>query len=134
MNAIGSITLNVGATSSWENDQGILPSQLHLIALQGDITNDAATSAYLDYRTNLEEVAKLEPCGLYYQPGTADADEISYVLSRTAGAHRKYYFRELQSGSWMPWTEVAIDCDGSGSTAQFERTELAFDTKAGMPT
>src|SRR6202035_5759769 len=40
--------------------------------LQGDITADAAASAYLDYLTSLEEVAKLEPCGLYYQPGTAD--------------------------------------------------------------
>ena len=32
--------------------------------LQGDITDDAAASAYLDYLTSLEEVAKLEPCGL----------------------------------------------------------------------
>jgi hypothetical protein len=93
------------------DDQSPIFTQMMSSLLQGDITNDAATSAYLDYLTNLEEVAKLEPCGLYYQPGTADADEISYVLSRTAGAHRKYYFRELQSGSWMPWTEVQIDCE-----------------------
>ena len=79
--------------------------------LQGDITDDAAASAYLDYLTNLEEVAKLEPCGLYYQPGDADTDETSYVVARTAGAHRKYYFRELTSGSWTPWTEVKIDCE-----------------------
>ena len=66
--------------------------------LQGDITDDAAASAYLDYLTGLEEVAKLEPCGLYYQPGTADTDETSYVVARTAGAHRKYYFRQLDGG------------------------------------
>ena len=79
--------------------------------LQGDITDDAATSAYLSYLTSLEEVAKLEPCGLYYQPGTADTDETSYVVARTAGAHRKYYFRELSSGSWTPWAQVQIECE-----------------------
>ena len=79
--------------------------------LQGDITDDAATSAYLDYLTSLEEVAKLETCGLYYQPGTADTDETSYVVARTAGAKRTYYFRELTAGSWTPWTQVPIDCE-----------------------
>jgi len=79
--------------------------------LQGDITDDAATSAYLDYLTNLEAVAKLETCGLYYQSGTADTDETSYVVARTAGANRAYYFRELADGSWTPWSQVPIECE-----------------------
>jgi len=79
--------------------------------LQGDITDDAAASAYLDYLTSLEEIAKLEACGLYYQPGTADTDETSYVVARTAGAKRKYYFRELTAGSWTPWGQVPIECE-----------------------
>ena len=79
--------------------------------LQGDITDDAAASAYLDYLTGLEDVAKLEPCGLYYQPGTPDTDETSYVVARTAGANRKYYFRQLTAGSWTPWSQVQIDCE-----------------------
>ncbi len=79
--------------------------------LQGDITDDASASAYLDYLTSLEEVAKLEPCGLYYQPGSADANETAYVVARTAGAHRKYYFRQLQDGGWTPWAQVLIDCE-----------------------
>ena len=33
------------------------------------------------------------------------------MVARTAGAHRKYYFRELTAGSWTPWTEVKIDCE-----------------------
>jgi peptidoglycan hydrolase-like protein with peptidoglycan-binding domain len=79
--------------------------------LQGDITDDAATEGYLSYLTGLEEVAKLEPCGMYYVPGTADTDETAYVISRTAGQHQKYFFRQLQYGSWTPWTEVKIDCE-----------------------
>ena len=86
--------------------------QMMSTLLQGDITDDAAASAYLDYLTSLEEVAKLEPCGLYYQPGGADVNETSYVVARTAGAHRKYYFRQFQDGGWTPWTQVMIDCEG----------------------
>ena len=79
--------------------------------LQGDITDDAAASAYLDYLTGLEQVAKLEPCGLYYQPGTADTDETSYVVARTPGANCAYYFRQLTAGSWTPWSKVPVDCE-----------------------
>ena len=93
------------------DDQSPIFKQVMGSLLQGDITDDAAASAYLDYLTGLEEVAKLEPCGLYYQPGTADTDETSYVVARTAGAHRKHYFRQLPGGSWTPWTEVTIECE-----------------------
>jgi hypothetical protein len=79
--------------------------------LQSDITDDAATSAYLDYLSGLADVAKLEPCGFYYVPATSDADEVSYVVARSFGAHRKYYFRQLRGGSWTPWSEVPIDCE-----------------------
>ncbi len=75
------------------DDQSPMFQQMMSALQQGDITDDVAASAYLDYLTSLEEVAKLEPCGLYYVPGIADTDEISYVVSRTAGAHRKYFFR-----------------------------------------
>jgi len=80
--------------------------------LQSDITDDAATNAYLDYLTNLEEVAKLEPCGMYYIPGSIDSDETTYVVSRTSGGRCKYYFRQLTGGSWTAWTEVPIECEG----------------------
>jgi len=93
------------------DDQSPLFQQMMSALLQSDITDDAAASAYLDYLSNLELVAKLEPCGLYYVPAGGDTDEASYVVARTAGAHRKYYFRELQYGSWTPWTQIQIDCE-----------------------
>jgi len=93
------------------DNQSPVFQQMMSSLLQGDITDDTAASAYLDYLTGLEEVAKLEPCGMYYQPGTADTDETSYVVARTAGANRKYYFRELTTGSWTPWSQVTIDCE-----------------------
>ena len=44
------------------------------------------------------------------RPATGDTENSGYVVARTAGAHRKYYFRAL-SGSWTPWTEIKIDCE-----------------------
>ena len=84
--------------------------------LQSDITDDPATEAYLDYLSNFEEVAKLEPCGLYYLPATTDANGVSNnndacVVARTAGANRQYYFRQFQGESWTPWTQVEVECE-----------------------
>ncbi|HTT91138.1 MAG TPA: neuraminidase-like domain-containing protein [Acidimicrobiales bacterium] len=77
--------------------------------LQSDITDDDAVSAYLDYLSNLELVAKLDPCGLWYQPPPAgSADDLAHVIARTGGAHRKYYYRRLQGGGWTAWEEVNL--------------------------
>ena len=93
------------------DDQSPIFETMMSALLQSDITDDSAAEAYLDYLSNLEAVAKLEPCGLYYIAPGSDTQETSYVVARTAGAHRKYYFRELQYGSWTPWTEIKIDCE-----------------------
>jgi len=91
------------------DDQSPLFTQVMGSLLQGDITDDAAAGAYLDYLSGLEEVAKLEPCGLYYQPADGSVTETSYLVARTKGAHRKHFFRELTDGTWGPWTQMMID-------------------------
>ena len=99
------------------DDQSPMFKQTLSALLQSDITDDAAAAAYLDYLSGLELIAKLEPCGIYYVPasdgsaGGGASDEIAYVVARTAGAHRKHYFRQLQGGAWTPWEEVKIDCE-----------------------
>lgn len=80
--------------------------------LQSDITEDTAATALLNYLSKLEEVAKLEPCGIYYvenDPGTAD--DIAHVVARTAGANRKYYYRRREGGSWTPWEPITLDIE-----------------------
>ncbi len=93
------------------DDQSPFFQQMMGSLLQGDITDDAAASAYLDYLTSLEEVAKLEPCGLYYLPGTADADETPTSWRGPPGRTASITSGELTSGCWTPWTEVQIDCE-----------------------
>jgi hypothetical protein len=80
--------------------------------LQSDITDDSAAGAYLDYLSNLEQVAKLEPCGICYEPATGGSgSDVAHVVARTSGAHRKHYYRRYSSGSWTPWEEIKLQIE-----------------------
>jgi hypothetical protein len=80
--------------------------------LQGDITEDRAATAFVGYLTKLEEIAKLETCGMFYEqqdPGVAD--DVVHLVGRTAGAKRKYFYRRREYGSWLPWEKITLDID-----------------------
>jgi hypothetical protein len=80
--------------------------------LQGDVTEERAASVLLTYLTKLEEVAKLEPCGIYVEEGDpGPADDVAHVVARTAGAKRKYYYRRREYGYWTPWEEVKLEIE-----------------------
>jgi hypothetical protein len=82
--------------------------------LQSDITEESAAVALLNYLSKLEEVAKLEPCGIHYvedDPTTETREDIAHVVARTAGANRKYYYRRREHGSWTPWEQIRLDIE-----------------------
>ena len=80
--------------------------------LQGDITEDRAAEALVGYLIKLEEVAKLEICGIHYEQNeTGTADDIAHVIARTAGAKRKYFYRRREYGHWTPWEKVSLDIE-----------------------
>jgi hypothetical protein len=81
--------------------------------LQSDITEDSAAIVLVHYLEKLDEVAKLEICGMYYEENEMDnvADDIIHVIGRTAGARRKYYYRRLEGGSWTPWEKVDVEIE-----------------------
>jgi len=80
--------------------------------LQSDITDDTATTAFLNYLSKLEEVAKLEPCGIYYMPSDpGQNNEKAHAVARTAGAQGKYYYRRLEAGIWTPWEEIKLNIE-----------------------
>ena len=76
--------------------------------LQGDITEDTAATALLHYLEKLDEVSKLEICGMYYSENEIDnkADDTVHVIARTAGAKRTYYYRRQEKLFWTPWEKV----------------------------
>jgi len=80
--------------------------------LQSDITEESAAVVLLDYLSKLEEVAKLEPCSIYYAENNPGVDDdIAHVVARTTGARRKYYYRRNEFGSWTPWEQIKLDIE-----------------------
>lgn len=85
--------------------------------LQGDITEDRAQAALLGYLAKLDEIAKLEPCGLWHETGApGTADDVTHAVARTPGAGRKFYYRKRESGSWTPWAQVKLDIEDAPVT------------------
>jgi hypothetical protein len=82
--------------------------------LQGDVTEDSAEMALLNYLAKLDEVAKLEPCGVYYEEDdttTEITDDVIHVVARTGGANRKYYYTCRKDGFWKPWEGIRLDIE-----------------------
>ena len=82
--------------------------------LQSDITDDAAATALVHYLEKLDEVAKLEICGMYYTENELndEANDVIDVIARTAGARRTYYYRRHEGGTdWMPWEKIDLNIE-----------------------
>jgi hypothetical protein len=80
--------------------------------LQGDITDDAAATALGSYLVRLEEIARLEPCGIFIEENSPGVqDDVVHVIGRTHGAHRKYFYRRRTAGSWLPWVRMKLDIE-----------------------
>jgi peptidoglycan hydrolase-like protein with peptidoglycan-binding domain len=80
--------------------------------LQSDITLERAEIALLNYLSKLEEVAKLEPCGIHFVEGdTGTSDDVAHVVARTPGAKRKYFYRRREYGAWTPWEQIKLDIE-----------------------
>ncbi|MCX5934628.1 MAG: neuraminidase-like domain-containing protein, partial [Pseudanabaena sp. LacPavin_0818_WC45_MAG_42_6] len=83
--------------------------------LQTDVTNEAAEKALLNYLYKLDQVARLEVCGMYLQEETDGKHKsILHVFARAmGGVVRSYYYRRLlDSREWTPWEKVELDING----------------------
>lgn len=95
------------------DDKSPLFKEIEGELLQSEITEETAATALLNYLSKLEEIAKLEPCGIHH----VDADpalrtgEVDHVVARTAGGHRRYYYRRREFGQWTPWEHVKLDIE-----------------------
>jgi hypothetical protein len=95
------------------DDKSVFFTETMSELLQSDITDDAAAKALLNYLSKLEEVAKLEPCAIHYAEydGSKAEDDIAYVIARTCGARRKYFYRRREFGYWTPWEPIQLDIE-----------------------
>jgi Neuraminidase-like domain/Putative peptidoglycan binding domain/Salmonella virulence plasmid 28.1kDa A protein len=97
--------------------------QMESELMQTDLTNESAEEALLNYLYKLDQVARLEVCGMYLQEGFEAGEEyrsILHVIARSmGGATRSYYYRRLiDNRVWTPWEKVELDIQGTQGSDQ----------------
>ncbi len=83
--------------------------------LQDDVTMESAERVFLNYLEKLDEVARLEIVGMYWQEKEAGENtDILHVFGRTFNPPHIYYYRKLivETGVWTPWEKVTLDIQG----------------------
>jgi hypothetical protein len=75
--------------------------------LQTEVTADTAETAFQNYLEKLDNVARLEIKGMWYD----DYSKNLHVFGRTYGGDPKiYYYRKFIEGRrWTPWVKVDLD-------------------------
>lgn len=96
------------------DNKSFLFKELEGELLQGEITDESAELAYLNYLKKLDDIAKLEIVGMYLEEKIASEqnDDILHVFGRTNGNTRQYYYRSYEAGYWNPWEKVSLNIEG----------------------
>ena len=87
---------------------------------QNEATTENVEEALLNYLHKLDEIAKLEVCGVYRQQDDLNSSiegyelDIFHVIARTKDAPHVYYYRtyDVNYKQWSPWEKIEIDLDG----------------------
>src|SRR5262249_38084121 len=78
--------------------------------LQNDLTMETAEKAFLNYLEKLDQVTRLEICGMYLD------EEVKrlHVFGRTFHTPHIYFYRQLDrtTSIWTPWERVPVDIQG----------------------
>ena len=74
--------------------------------MQNEFTHQNAENAYANYLAKLDDVARLDVCGLYFE----EATETLHVFARTYDDPHVYYYRRwVEDRYWTPWEKIDAD-------------------------
>ena len=99
------------------DDKSSFFKELESELLQNDLTKETAERAFKNYLYKLDEVARLDIVGLYWQEKEeGDTTDILHVFGRTFNPPHIYYYRRLDAdtGVWTAWEKVNLDIEGDG--------------------
>ena len=116
------------------DDKSPLFQALESTILQQEIKNDNVEAAFADYLEGLDEIARLDVRGVWFEERPAhrmmlrqaprslrvptaprsEWDHGTYhVFGRTFNAPHMWYYRRLESGrTWTPWEKIDADIEG----------------------
>jgi hypothetical protein len=87
--------------------------------LQNDLTPEYVETLFLNYLEKLDEVARLDICGMYWEgerDGRPRGRGILHVFGRTFSAPHKYFYRrwlegEMGGGTWTAWEALNLNIE-----------------------
>ena len=91
------------------DDKSIFFQELEAELLEGEITADKVEDSMKSYLVKLDDVARLEPVGNYYEPDNGLGKSIVHAIGRTYGGPHRYYYRRLIDGEWTAWERIEMD-------------------------
>ena len=96
------------------DDKSPFFQELESTLLQNDLSWSTAEDAYVKYLEKLDQVARLQPCGMYVEEAEEPGDdEIVHVFGRTMSSPHIHYYRKLINGHrWTPWEKLDQEIDG----------------------
>ncbi|MEM9444384.1 MAG: neuraminidase-like domain-containing protein [Verrucomicrobiota bacterium] len=96
----------------WRTDKSPFFKELESELLQNDITEENIENAFRNYLYSLDEVARLEVCGLYEDP----ANQIVHTFGRTSTIPYNFFYRKYYKKyqRWSAWEKVSADIQTTG--------------------
>lgn len=94
------------------DDQSAICSTALSALQQGDPDDDAKAAIYLNYLSDLEQIAKLVPTGLWYETGAGGGVKTAHIVARNHNAKaQQYYYCRHDGLSWTPWQQIPLKID-----------------------
>jgi hypothetical protein len=95
----------------FRDDKTHVFAELEGTLLQGDVSNDLAEDAFLNYMRTLDELARLDMVAMHLEDGPPGASTL-HVIGRTYSKPHKYFYRRYARQMWTPWEPVRIEVKG----------------------
>lgn len=103
--------------------------------LQGEVTDEAVTAAYINYFDKLDELANLQIVDGHVasvtNPNSGEDEETIFVIGRTSGSPPVYYVRsatldrtEQRYTGWRPWQKIDLTVPTDQVAALFAHNRL----------
>jgi peptidoglycan hydrolase-like protein with peptidoglycan-binding domain len=82
--------------------------------LQNDLTPDNVEQALMSYLEKLDDVGRLEACGMCREKAAADGVDRVHIFARTFNVPYLYFYRRYNAirNRWSPWERVPVDIEG----------------------
>ena len=94
----------------WRNNRSEFFKELESYLVQNDITDRSVEQAFRNYLASLNEVTKLDVCGMYQENDAYGKLRYLHVFARTHNAPYMFFYRRWnQYRKWSAWERVPVD-------------------------